>query len=378
LDGIGTRLFAPVVLILAGSRRRSRFPGSFRLASAVLLVALLVTGCAVAKIAKQLMGRPAGQTGGDGDQVFLYSYFWEPNGVGGVRLALSEDLFHWTEIPGPHFSPTLGADNNKQGLKHKIMREPFLERGPDGVFHMVWTCAWGGRSDIGYVQSADLIHWTDEKLLPVMIDYPTVENCWAPKLFYDEKERQWIVSWASTLGDDIFPPTPVPGTSRNHRIWYVTTRDFKTISKPKVLFDPGYSCIDAMMMKDGGTYYLFFKDERANKVRQGILPPDYQNIHVARAVGPYGPFGDVSAPITGGGPGKLFNEGPTAIKVGEWTYVFYDHHGRQPYYGAVRSKNDKNWEDVTGLFQFPPRPKHGHIFRVPRAAIEPLLKARGQ
>jgi hypothetical protein len=314
---------------------------------------------------------------GDG-QVYLYSYFNEPNGFDGLHLAWSEDFFNWTEIPGPHFRPSLGTESENEGVTHKIMRDSYLDRGPDGVFHLIWTCAWGGRPDIGYARSTDLVHWTDEKLIPVMAKYAdTVENCWAPKMFYDAGEGQWLVFWSSTLDNEMFPRSPVPGTTRNHRIWYVTTRDFESFSPPAVLLDPGYSCIDAAMLKDGEKYYLFFKDERANNAPEDVPQPEYQNIRSASADSPYGPFGNVSATITGENPaGVWLNEGPTPIKLGEWTYVVYDHHGRPQYFGIVRSKDYVDWEDASGMFKMPPRCKHGHIFRVPRASLDALLTSR--
>lgn len=348
---------------------------------------LLTVCCAPLRAAMEPIDRPTTTTAPAsapaapaGEEVYLYSFFREPNGFDGIQLAWSEDLFNWTEIPGPHFLPSVGVMNDHRPYTDRhIMRDTFLDRGPDGVFHAVWTCAWRGVTTIGYVRSTDLVNWTDEKLLPVMADHPDVMNCWAPKLFYDEGEQQWLIFWSSMLNNDMFPPSTVPGTTSKHRIWYVTTRDFETISEAQVLFDPGYPCIDAMMMKDGETYRLFFKDARANKAPREPVQPEYENIRMATAPSPYGPFGDISDPITGKGAGKWHNEGPTAIRVGEWLYCFYDHHAPPLYYGAVRSQDDgKTWEDVSELLHMPPKSKHGHIFTAPREALEAALKARGQ
>jgi hypothetical protein len=313
------------------------------------------------------------------DEVYLYSFFREPNGFSGIRLAWSEDFFHWTEIPGDVFLPSVGVMNDHEPYTDRhIMRDSFVDRGPDGVFHAVWTCAWRDVNTIGYARSTDLVHWTDEKLIPVMATQPDVNNCWAPKLFYDEGEQQWLIFWSSMLRNDMFPPSPVPGTTSANRIWYVTTKDFETISEAKVFFDPGYPCIDAMMMKDGDTYRLVFKDSRANKARGGPVQPEYQNIRMATATSPYGPFGDITAPITGYGTGKWCNEGPTAIRVGEWFYCFYDHHAPPLYYGATRSRDLATWEDASEMFDFPPKTKHGHIFRMPKTQLHALLEKEGQ
>ncbi len=91
-----------------------------------------------------------------------------------------------------------------------------------------------------------------------------------------------MIFWSTTLADDMFPEPAVPGTSRNHRIWYVTTRDFRTLSEARVLFDPGHSCIDACLLRDDSGHYLFFKNERANDESVAVFDPRYQNIRMAR------------------------------------------------------------------------------------------------
>ena len=308
----------------------------------------------------------------DPDSVYLYSFFREPNGVGGLRLAWSEDLFEWREIPGPHFQPTTGSVSQQGEPADRVFRDAFVAPDPGGGFHLVWTTGWD-RRDIGYAHSPDLVHWEDERLLPVMTHREAAENCWAPKLFYDREAQLWMILWSTTLGDDTFSEPVVPGTSRNHRIWYVTTRDFQTLREARVLFDLGHSCIDAYLLETASEHLFFFKDERANDESVAVFDPQYQNIRFARGESPRGPFREISAPITGRGRGRWMNEGPSAIEVNGAYYVFYDHHGEDPYFGVVRSRDLVTWEEVTGRFSFPPRSKHGHIFRARREAVQRLI-----
>ncbi|MHC4575027.1 MAG: glycoside hydrolase family 43 protein [Planctomycetota bacterium] len=292
--------------------------------------------------------------------VYLFSSFRGERE--GLYLAWSEDLYNWTEIPGPHLTPTIGD---------KVMRDPFIMMGPAGTVHMVWTTGWG-RRDIGYANSRDLVNWSKPKLIPVMGSKPRARNCWAPKIFYDEAEKQWQIIWSTWLDDGTFPPPDLPHTSRQHRIWYVTTKDFENFSEPKLLLDPGYSCIDAYLLKDGEEYLLFFKDERYND--SDVLTPAHQNIRMARGKSRYGPFGDISEPITGKGPGKWHNEGSCVVKHQGEYYVFYDHHSGQTYFGATRSKDLKNWTDVSDKMNFPKGLKHGSIINVPKRVLTPLLE----
>jgi len=308
------------------------------------------------------------------DSVYLYSFFREPNGVGGLCLAWSRDLFEWREIPGPHFQPTVGSLPRDGEPADRVFRDAFVAPDPRDGFHLVWTTGWD-RRDIGYAHSPDLVHWEDERLLPVMAQREAAENCWAPKLFYDRETQLWMILWSTTLADDTFPKPVVPGTSRNHRIWYVTTRDFQTLSEARVLFDPGHSCIDAYLLETASEYLLFFKDERANDESVAVFDLRYQNLRLARGESPRGPFREVSPPITGRGRGRWMNEGPSAIEVNGAYYVFYDHHGEDPYFGVVRSRELVSWEEVTGRFSFPPRSKHGHIFRARREAVQRLIES---
>ena len=314
------------------------------------------------------------------DTVFVYSFFREPNGHDGLHLAYSEDFFAWSEIPEPVFRPDMGTVRELDGKEYHVFRDVFVAPDPSGGFHMIWTSGWD-RRDIGYAHSDDLIHWDRQQLIPVMEHRDAANNCWAPKLSYDERADRWMILWSTWLSDDTFPKPVVPGTNKNHRIWYVTTRDFQSFSTAQVLFDPGFSCIDAYLFRDGPRYRLFFKDERANDSSDyNPEEPAYQNIRMATADSPVGPYCALSPPITGNGPSETsmwHNEGPCAIRVGAFTYVFYDHHGGSPYFGAVRSGDLLRWDDVTGSFEFPEKSKHGHIFRLPRSELAPLLEKHG-
>ena len=297
--------------------------------------------------------------------VYLFSFFRGEKD--GLQLAYSRDLYNWNEIPGPHLIGKIG-DN--------IMRDPFIARGPDGIFRMTWTIGWK-RRDIGYASSPDLLNWSEQKLIPVMGHKRKARNCWAPKLFYDERSNQWMILWSTWLDDGTFPPPEKPDTTKQNRIFYVTTKDFNKFSRARLLFDPGHNCIDAYLLKDANEYLLFFKDERGNDAK--VFNPEVQNIRFARGKSPFGPFGSISKTITGKGRGKWQNEGPSALKVGNEYYVFYDHYkGSAPsYYGAVKSTNLVDWVDISDQMQFPEGAKHGHILRVPARIIDGLLKKAG-
>jgi hypothetical protein len=306
--------------------------------------------------------------------IHLFSYFHNPDGFDGLRLAYSHDILNWKDIPGEFFRPVFGEDSKKTTPQHQVFRDPFIAMDPQpgGGFHMVWTTGWHSQ-DIGYAHSADLINWTDARSVPVMYDRPA-DNCWAPKTYYIEEDRTWLIIWSTTLTDDTFPPPTTPFTTANHRVWCVTTRDFRTFSKAKPFFDPGYSVIDAALLRDGGRNYLFFKDSRYNKSTEE--QPQHCNIRIAESDSPYGPWGNIGEPITGYGPGKWLNEGPAPIKVDGLYYCFYDHYRRDPnqYYGATRSHDLRTWQDISHLVRMPEASRHGHMFEVPKVVLTALLQ----
>jgi len=68
-------------------------------------------------------------------------------------------------------------------------------------------------------------------------------------------------------------------------------------------------------------------------------------------------------------------EGPSAIRIGDFWYVYFDHYGKPQHYGAMRSKDLKMWEDVSSQMSFPPDHRHGAVLKVSREIVERLRGA---
>ncbi|MEY4918590.1 MAG: hypothetical protein RL616_2503 [Verrucomicrobiota bacterium] len=288
----------------------------------------------------------------DTNSVFLFSFFREPNGQGGLQLATSTDGLKWTEIKAPSGSGFL-----KPEVGGKLMRDPSLALGPDGMFHMVWTTSWGRPPVFGYAESRDLIHWTEQRAIAVMEDAPDCKNVWAPELFYDAKRGEWIIFWASTIPGK-FPETENSGDN-NHRIYCVTTKDFQTFSKTKLFYDGGFNAIDAMILPAKGKFFLVVKDETKNPVKK--------NLHLAVADDAQGPFGKVGPTFT-----TNWVEGPTALEIGGEFYVYFDHYGNPKYYGAMKSADMEHWEDISKQVTFPRGIRHGTALKVPADIVRNL------
>jgi beta-galactosidase len=287
------------------------------------------------------------------DKVFIFSYFTD-NGQDGLHLAYSKDGLKWKILNGGKslVAPTIGND--------KLMRDPFIIHGKDGVFHMVWTSSWKDRQ-IGYASSKDLIKWSEQKAIPVMALEPTAKNCWAPEMVYDPQNKNYIIFWATTIpGRQADVPTSESEKGYNHKIYCTTTADFQNFTPTKLFFNPEFSVIDATILPKDNTFYMFLKNENSNPPEKNI-----RRTQSKLAAGPY-PI-QASAPITG----EYWAEGPTALEVGEYVYVYFDKY-RDHKYGAVRSKNMKDWEDVSDKVSFPDNARHGSAFKVSKKVFAKL------
>ncbi len=305
-------------------------------------------------------------------EAYLYSYFIN-NGADGLHLAYSHDGYSWKTLKNnkSFLTPTIGND--------KLMRDPCIIYGPDKKFHMVYTVSWRERS-IGYASSTDLINWSKQLKIPVMMHEENALNCWAPEIYYDSISKKYIIIWSTTIpgrfketddsGDsiDIHTPSRLEEKTEliltyNHRLYYVTTKDFRDFSKTKLFFDQGFNVIDGSINKSAEDYILFLKDETR-------YPPQ-KNIRITSSKSLFNSFEPVSDPITG----DYWAEGPSSIKIRDYWHVYFDKYmttGNRM--GAVKSKDLKNWTDISDEINFPENALHGSIFKVSQDVLNNLLK----
>jgi hypothetical protein len=281
-------------------------------------------------------------------QVYLFTSFHEP-ATQGLRLLYSYDGYKWTDLDTTVLKPEVGTQ--------KVMRDPSMVQGPDGTFHLVWTCSWKGDNGFGYASSKDLIHWSEQQHIPVMAYDTSTVNVWAPEIFYDNEKKQYIIVWASTIPYKF--PKGIEDERNNHRLYYITTKDFKTYSPAKLFLDPGFSVIDAVIVKRGkGDYVLVHKDNTRLM----------RNIKIAFGKTPLGPYTPSSAPFT-----ETFTEGPSVAKVGNDWLIYYDSY-RKGIYGCAKTSDFINFTDITDKVNVPKGHKHGTIVPVSPKFIKNLIK----
>ena len=285
-------------------------------------------------------------------QFYLFSYF-KNNGEDGLHLAYSKDSYTWKSLNNdrPFLAPMVGKD--------KLMRDPCIIRGADGLFHMVWTVSWTDKT-IGYAWSKDLVNWSQQVAIPVMVKKEGARNCWAPEITYDAKKKQYMIYWATTITGK-FPETfSEKDNGYNHRMYYTLTKDFKSFSPTKLLYDPGFNVIDATILKYGEKWVMFIKDETRE--------PAQKNLKIAYSKKLTGSYTSASKPFTG----NYWAEGPTAYKNGDNWIVYFDKY-REHKYGAIQSSDLVNWTDVSDQISVPKGIRHGSILTIKKKELEKIL-----
>jgi hypothetical protein len=282
------------------------------------------------------------------NKAYLFTSFHEPADAG-LRILYSYDGKKWNDLDTVLLKPEIG--------NQKVMRDPSMVQGPDGTFHLVWTSSWRGDNGFGYACSKDLIHWSEQRFLPVMQTEPATVNVWAPEIFYDDVYKQYIIIWASCIPGRF--DKGIEDDSNNHRMYYTMTKDFDLFTKTQLFCDPGFSVIDAVIVKRAEKDYVLVLKDNTRKER---------DIKVAFSETPIGPWKNVSKAFT-----DTFTEGPAVVKLKNEWLIYYDSY-RKKIYEASSTKDFVHFENVTTTVQVPQGHKHGTIVPVKKKFIKQLKK----
>jgi hypothetical protein len=268
-------------------------------------------------------------------------------------MLYSYDGRNWNNLDTVLLRPEVGSQ--------KVMRDPSMVQGPDGTFHLVWTSSWKGDKGFGYASSKDLIHWSEERFISVMDHEPTTVNVWAPELFYDNEQKQYIIIWASCIPGRF--EKGLEEDSNNHRMYYTITKDFKIFSETKLFLDPNFSVIDAVIVKRASKDYVLVLKDNTRPER---------DIKVAFSNSPIGPWQNVSKAFT-----DTFTEGPSVVKLKDEWLIYYDSY-RKKIYEASATKDFIHFENVTTQVKVPDGHKHGTIVPVKKKFVKQLIKDLGK
>lgn len=167
-------------------------------------------------------------------------------------------------------------------------------------------------------------------------------NSWAPELFYDEEENQFVIVWATTIPARLPKTDGQDGDKYNHPLYAVTTKNFSIFSDTKLFYDHGFNVIDGAILRADDQYAMLLKDE-TNKPF-----PVQKNIRLAFSDHATGLWSEPTEPITG----DYWAEGPTILKIdGKW-HVYFDKY-IEGHYGLIVSDDLKEWGDLSTQLQSP-------------------------
>ncbi|HEV8146053.1 MAG TPA: family 43 glycosylhydrolase [Bryobacteraceae bacterium] len=262
----------------------------------------------------------------------LFAYFRD-NGQTGVYFALSDDGYHYE--PLKNGAPWLPPEHPGE-----LMRDPFIARGPDGTFHMVWTWEWRVKT-IGHATSRDLVTWSKQQEIPLMSNVPGTANTWAAEIYWVAAKSKWMLVWSSA----------VEGKHKGNRIYSSLTADFKEFTPPAIFFDPGYEVIDATILHAHDRYWMIFKDERTE--------PLHKELKIAQSASPEGPWSSITPPIT-----EAWSEGPSILEIAGKYVIFFDHYKDPKRYQAIVSTDLEKWSSIQDQIRFPDGARHGSFLKL--------------
>jgi hypothetical protein len=301
-------------------------------------------------------------------EAYLFSHMVDGD-YGHLYYTVSLDGLHWKKL------------NGGKRVFEEYRGHSDICKGHDGRYYLV-----GNRNDsapdITVWVSDDLVKWMRySSVTPDLSKVPAYPNplprIGAPKLFYDDATKQYLLTWH----------TPhLPGTKEDpERYWtsqrtlYLTSRDLKTFSNPpQRLFPWNIATIDVGVRRIGDRYYALIKDERYPVPEW----PTGKTIRIASAASLLGPYSEPSPPVS-----PNFREAPMLIPSpdGQAWYLYYEQYPGVSYGISVSLSPGGPWYQLSGYtnvpawnkYEMPPKLRHGCMLPISRKEYNRLVAAFG-
>ena len=212
---------------------------------------------------------------------------------------------------------------------------------------MHWTAANGGTdTDSGRIYVMD---GKDGR--------PESPNAWAPEFTYVPEEDLFYVYWSSRVD--------------GRQLHYITTtRDWQSFSTPRPMFDPGYTAIDLTVVREGDTYYGYYKDERNGEKTIIVATTDNLNPEVST-------FKNLTHLLPADYTIEV--EGPSVFpKIGSDGYIcYFDKFNGDAglSYMQCTSLQKGDWQLIPDeMTTNVPEVKHGSVIIISREQLLPFIK----
>ena len=306
---------------------------------------------------------------GDAYNCYLFVYFTGDHaGDERIYYAVSEDGFHWDTLNNGE--AVITSEVGTKGL-----RDPFIMRSATGKriymlatdLHIAASGNWGaaqntGSKSIMMWETKDMIYWSGQAAQELA---PATAGCaWAPEAFYNDKTGEYMVFWSSRVSEDNFI---------KQRVYYVTTEDFMSFSEPQIWIEKDSDVIDVTVIKEGDTYYRFFKCAGTN----GIIMESSTDL--------LGVWEQVNSPSV---ESQVGIEGPAAFELhpedvvdGNKYVLLLDNFGGEGYYYMVTDTlSDGEFTKLDADKYSAPKniARHGTVMRISQKEYDNLVKKYGK
>lgn len=302
------------------------------------------------------------------NEAYLFAHMTHSD-YGRLYYSVSLDGLHWYRL------------NSGKRITDDYRGHPDIARGADGTYYIA-----GNENDasptINIWSSRDLIEWKRfSTYTPNLKSTPgysqALQRIGAPKLFFDEASKQFVMSWHTPHLEE----TPEDGERywTSQRTLYVTSKDLREFSSPpKRLLPWDMGTIDVFLRRAEGKYWAIIKDETYPTL-------DWvtgKTIRIARSDSLLGPYTDLSPPIS-----PNFREAPMLIPSPNdqvW-YLYYEQYPGVSYGLSVADKLSGPWYQVSGYtffadwdkYSLPPKVRHGAMITISRKQYDALVQRFG-
>ena len=288
---------------------------------------------------------------------YLFAHMTKQD-YGRLYYSVSEDGLHWTLL------------NDGKRVHDGYRGHPDICRGHDGRYYMT-----GGSDTVTLWVSVDLVAWaTHLEWNPDVYKTPGFKPAekthGAPKIFYDKATQQYLITWHTSQNNK--------EKDRPEHYWagqrtlYITSKDLKSFTDPKRLFQYDMATIDVIVRASRGRYYAIIKDERY---------PSFdwvtgKTIRIASSANLTGPWSAPSPPVT-----PNFREAPTLIPRpdGKGWYLYYEQYPGVQYGLSTAPQIAGPWHDVFIMdYSVPQHARHGCMIPIGRGQYDAIVAAYGK
>lgn len=193
---------------------------------------------------------------------YLFSHFKEKLTMDGeqVYFAISKDGYKWESVNNGE--PVITCTKGELGCRDiEIVRlhtggfvilatDLCIVNRMDEQHNIDWKNVNShGSKYLSMWKSSDLINFSEQELIYFGRD--DFGCLWAPEVFFDEKNEEYLIHWGSTVKADNYS---------HMSIYCSRTKDFKTFTEPELFFNKDNEILDSHIVKVNDTYHLFYKN----------------------------------------------------------------------------------------------------------------------